>query len=433
MRSGLGAQIGVAAAAALAGVCLAGGPLYVSSAASEAVQLGLERTCLTEAGLVVRLARSAATAEDAAPRRGPPHPAHAAPAGHRDRWDDGAASRRAEPDPRRAPRSHGSVRTTLETAPLSEGEALSPDWAVPIAGLSPGVSIDAVPIGPASSPVSLRIRERYAGIPVNPEPIYWCGLRSLLRPNTFGDPPPPMLVVDAATFASSPALNLSRIVEVRPDPDGLTRAEARSLSDDLEALAAAYEGGNPGQPSGGPVGLPIRGDRWRNGLPVIISYAETLSVVVSRTVEPVRVAGLAAAALLLVTAGAMLSRSRSAELRLRVLRGVSPIAVGARVGGAAAPPVAVGMLIGFGLAVLGVIALGPTPELEPGPVRVALLACLAGAVLGTGVVGLVAAALSSRSVDARPRHHWMRWIPWELVLGRRSRSSRTVASTARAA
>src|SRR5262245_39556541 len=64
MRSGLGAYVGVAAAAALAGVCLAGGPLYVSSAASEAVQVGLARTCLTDAGLVVRLGRSPGAAEE---------------------------------------------------------------------------------------------------------------------------------------------------------------------------------------------------------------------------------------------------------------------------------------------------------------------------------------------------------------------------------
>jgi hypothetical protein len=415
MRSGLAAHVGVSAAAALAGVCLAGGPLYVSSAASEAVQLGLERTCLTEAGLVVQLARSAGRAEDALLASAPAI-AHTQPPLVTETVAMTVHPAGAPSPTRVVLLDRTGQYDALGTAPLREGDALAPDWAVPIAGLSPGVSVDAVPIGPTPSPVELTIRELYPGIAVNPEPTYWCGVRNLLRPSPLGDPPPPMLVIDETTFLANPALTLSRIVEVRPDPNGLTRAEAQSLSDELDALAAAYEAGNPGPPSGGPVGLPIRGARWRNGLPVIINYAETLSEVVARTVAPVRVAGLAAAALLLVTAGAMLTRSRANELRLRVLRGVSPIAVGARVGGAAAVAVAVGMLIGFGLAVLGVATLGPTPELEPGSVRTALSACVAGAVAGTVVIGLVAAALSSRSVDARPRHQWARWVPWELVL-----------------
>ena len=112
----------------------------------------------------------------------------------------------------------------------------------------------------------------------------------------------------------------------------------------------------------------------------------------------------------------MLARTRASELRLRVLRGVSPVAVGARVAGAAAPAIVVGVLAGFALALVGVITLGPTPELEPEPVRAALLACVAGAVAGTVLVAAVIAAISARSVDAGPRHHWVRWVPWELAV-----------------
>ena len=203
---------------------------------------------------------------------------------------------------------------------------------------------------------------------------------------------------------------------MRPDPKGLTRAEAKRLSDRLDELAATYTNTATSPPSGGPVGIPIRGARFRNGMPAIIAYAETLSDVVARTVAPVRIAGLAAAGLLLATAGAMLARARATELRLRVLRGVSPVAVGARVGFGAAPAVAIGVAGGFVLALLGVMALGPTPELEPDPLRAALLACLGGALAGIVVVGGVATAFSARSVDSRPRHHWLRWIPWELVV-----------------
>ena len=411
MRSGLGAYVGVAAAAALAGVCLAGGPLYVSSAASEAVQVGLARTCLTDAGLVVRLARNPSGPE-ADLIAAASHVAHAEPALVTETVAQVVTRDGSTTPIRSVLLDRTGQYDALDRTPLAAGEALAPDWSKPISGLGAGVALT----GSTPTAFSLTIRDSYQGIPVNPEPSYWCGLRTLLRPTPQGDPPPPMLIVDAATFRALPKLNLSRIVEVRPDPKGLTRAQAKKLSADLDAVATTYSNTATGAPSGGPVGIPIRGARFRNGLPAIITYAETLSDVVARTVAPVRIAGLAAAALLLVTAGAMLARTRASELRLRVLRGVNPAAVGARVAGAAAPAVGIGVLAGFVLALVGVITLGPTPELEPEPMRAALLACLVGAVAGIGVIAVVIAVLSARSVDARPRHHWLRWVPWEIAV-----------------
>ena len=407
MRS-VGAYVGVAAAAALAGVCLAGGPLYVSSAASEAVQVGLARTCLTDAGLIVRLGRSPGAAEETLIDEAATV-AHGQPAIVTETFAQGVEMQGRTLPIRSVLLDRTGQYDVLGVPPLAAGEALSPDWAEPIWGLAPGVHLD-------GEPFVLTIRDEYPGIPVNPEPSYWCGLRTLLRPSTFGDPPPPMLLVDPATFRSVLNVNLSRIAEVRPDPKGLTRAQAKQLSDQLDELATSFTNTAASPPGGGPVGIPIRGARFRNGLPAIIAYAETLSDVVARTVAPVRLAGLAAAGLLLATAGAMLARARATELRLRVLRGVSPVAVGARVGAGAAPAVAVGVAAGFVLALLGVMALGPTPEIEPDPLRAALLACLVGALAGTVVVGGVAMTLSARSVDSRPRHHWLRWVPWELAV-----------------
>ena len=125
MRSGLGAYVGVAAAAALAGACLAGGPLYVSSAASEAVQVGLERTCLTDAGLVVRLARNpsgpeADLVEAAFARR-----THRARARHGDRPPGPDQGRVVDPDPVGAPRSDRAVRRSGALAARCRGGVLA--------------------------------------------------------------------------------------------------------------------------------------------------------------------------------------------------------------------------------------------------------------------------------------------------------------------
>ena len=195
MRS-VGAYVGVAAAAALAGVCLAGGPLYVSSAASEAVQVGLARTCLTDAGLIVRLGRSPGAAEETLIDEAATV-AHGQPAivtetlaeGRRDAGPDAA-------DSLGAARSNVSVRRARCSA-LAAGEALSPDWASVelIWGLAPGVHLGGEPFV-----LTIATSTRH---PCNPEPSYWCGLRTLLRPSTFGDPPPPMLLVDPRHSAAS--------------------------------------------------------------------------------------------------------------------------------------------------------------------------------------------------------------------------------------
>ena len=156
--------------------------------------------------------------------------------------------------------------------------------------------------------------------------------------------------------------------------------------------------------------------RFRNGLPAIIAYAETLSDVVARTVAPVRLAGSRQPGCCSRLPARCSPGLVATELRLRVLRGVSPVAVGARVGAGAAPAVAVGVAAGFVLALLGVMALGPTPRSSPIPVRAALLAMSRGCLAGTVVVGGVAIHDSARSVDTRPRHHWVRWVPWELAV-----------------
>ena len=190
MRSGLGAYIGVAAAAALAGACLAGGPLYVSSAASEAVQVGLERTCLTDAGLVVRLARNPSGPE-ADLVEAASHVAHTQPALVTETVPQVLTRAGSSTPIRSVLLDRTGQYDALGLSPLSAGEAASPDWAQPISGLGPGVEVDGSianaqrfdsagqPILTPSTPYSLTIRDLYQGIPVNPEPSYWCGLRTL--------------------------------------------------------------------------------------------------------------------------------------------------------------------------------------------------------------------------------------------------------------
>ena len=143
MRS-VGAYAGVAAAAALAGVCLAGGPLYVSSAASEAVQVGLARTCLTDAGLIVRLGRSPGTPEETLVAAAATVP-HAQPAIVTETVAQ-SLQRQASTTPIRSVLLDRTGQyDVLGVRALAANEALSPDWAEPIFGLAPGVHVDGEP------------------------------------------------------------------------------------------------------------------------------------------------------------------------------------------------------------------------------------------------------------------------------------------------
>src|SRR5262249_27483617 len=126
------------------------------------------------------------------------------------------------------------------------------------------------------------------------------------------------------------------------------------------------------------------------GLGPLLTQAETLSTVVARTIAPIRLAGVAAALVLLIAAGALVARESRRELRLRLLRGERPGSLAVRTGLAEVPSVVIGTVVGVFVAVLGVRALGPTPELEPGPVRAALVAAAIGALAAVAVVGIVA-------------------------------------------
>jgi hypothetical protein len=135
---------------------------------------------------------------------------------------------------------------------------------------------------------------------------------------------------------------------------------------------------------------------------------------VARSLAPVELGGILTAAGLLVASGVMLARERRRDLRLRVLRGVGPPALAARLAASELLPVAFGGALGVVVAFAGIRVFGPTPELETGPVRIAIASSLLGVVVATALVATVAAVATARTVDRRPiRRH--RLMPWELI------------------
>ena len=401
-----GAQSAIAAGFVLLGACLAGVPLYVSAAGSEAAQLALASTCPADVALHL------------------PMPSDADESALADVLDqlDGVAApirtRFATADFTSSTDPDGVQRRLVAIERTGAGDQFEPGFGV----LPPGqlvvqqsmADVYGVSVGDEVTLTERRTKRTAAAtlsqvvttIPVQPEPAFWCGQRGLLRPTALGDLRPPVV------FASSDILDRLgadvvdvevRALEVR------TLDDARAVRDQFVRAIGLHRSQVVG--AGDPDAAGLVGTE---GMSTVVSRGEALAGTIGRATAPVRVAGVLASFAVLVAAAMMLARERRRELRLFSLRGVSPLVTARRLALDVSGAVLVGTLLGGGVAVLAVRTLGPTPELEPRVLREAALIALAGAAVGLLVVATVAAVTGDRFVDAAPRRSWVRWVPWEL-------------------
>jgi hypothetical protein len=429
----LGGRTAVAAATALAVGSLVGGTLYVSSAASEALQVQLDRTCLGDAGVIFGLDETS-TVDTTGQTVETRLDAAAAGIAH----VDAPIVTRSVPDvhylvpgaestvlPRLTLLARDGQAAALGVPELAPGEALVPEWAA--ATLAPGgtgqievqtppsrierresgeiVSID-LPDGPL---VTLDVVGTYAEIPVRPEPSFWCTQRDLLRPSLSGDRPLPMVLVAQETLEGLPVGFATW--ELRPDPHGLRRDDAEQLIDDYDALIPVL---HPDEPEVAP---PPEGAPPIAGVATLVDRAERAAEFVARSIAPVRYAAALSALVLLVGAGVLVVRDQRRELRLRALRGVGPTGLAVGQLRWMAPVTLVGAVAGGLLAVAGVRLVGPTPEIEPAAVRDGALLGAAGWLVCLLVVASVVGAVGAATVDhgaARRRAHT--WFVPEVAL-----------------
>ncbi len=439
MRTGRGGKVAVAAASGLLATCLAGGPLYISSTASEALQVGLSQSCLTDAGLrfgmaplhdpdtgtitdqpeQVELDRLGALIPNTQP---PIVTDETADVRFAAVGDANPASKRVILLSRVGQLANLDV--DIGANDLSANTALVPEWDIPAFGADTTkrfeITIEPPPafepdgsggsVTPATGEpriVALDIVGSYPDIPTRPEPSFWCGQRDLFRLTRLGDRPTPVAFVSEQTIA---ALQPTRTWELRPDPNGLTRHDAREMIADFEQLRAAFIdflGVSPEQA--------VQFGLFESRLPDLVRRADLQTEIVARTIAPIRLSGIGAAALMLIASGVLIARERRRDLRLRVMRGVSPGRVGASVVAGELAPVVIGSALGALVAFAAVRALGPTAELEPGPTRTAIVSVAAGALAATSLVEVITAIVTASTIDGRTRRRH-RSIPWEFVL-----------------
>lgn len=380
----IGGMAAVVAASALLAVGLAGGPLYVSSASSEALQIAMAGTCATDVGLDLVVPAFGSSSSDDAPalsawldERSVEVPNAKAPVLSRATWPnytlrggDGLA-RRMVLLWRDGQLEHLDIDATLGGT-IGNGRILAADQARDRAAIATGSVLD-ISIASALRPMpvakTLEVAGTYRDIPFLPEPSYWCGWRASVRPSPSGDPPPLLMIADESVFDALPGEVVYTTWELRPRSNRLTVAEAESLSAGYHRVRAEFD-----QHLADAIAEMSEADQafWAASLPrqaepridLLIAQSRQVGTVVGRTMAPVRLAGVAADVMLLFGAAVLVARQRERELRLRLLRGDSAVMIAGRVAIGQAIPVALGTAVGAAMALLAIVTVGPTPELD---------------------------------------------------------------------
>jgi putative ABC transport system permease protein len=271
----------------------------------------------------------------------------------------------------------------------------------------------------ATLPVAGIYRDLRPHLLADPFDPYWCSQAELLVPRgDYEDPPPPAVLVDRETFRRLALATGTRTdgpglggvwevpAEVRTASDGARLARLYdALPDRVEARLTAAR--VPHQPL----------EEARSSLPFVSGRTTTLAANVRGAIQPVGIAGIVTALLLVGAAGAYWVDRRRDEVTMLTVRGVGPGAIGAKALLESLLASLIGAAAGYGIAVLLVRTVGPSSALDgsaaaDGARRAAL--SLAGGLLLLAVV----AGARSRSLGTRRTRRTrlpLAWLPWEAA------------------
>ncbi len=235
---------------------------------------------------------------------------------------------------------------------------------------------DEVAIGVQDNRSSVRVVGVYPSLVQHGYDGYWCSLRPYLGTGTtFSDSaPPPLVLTDASTLAglrARYALNQrAATVELPLSSRPRTLSAAQLAVKRLDRLEAAVPDFN----NGTGVVNPTANTRLRYAT----KRAAAIRASVAGAVAPMAVvSALVALGLVCGVTGSWLDRRRT-EVRLLWVRGVPAPLIGLKAVLELLVPVALGLLAGYGFAVLAIPWLGPSRYLDPGVVGWAGLWVLAG-------------------------------------------------------
>lgn len=201
-------------------------------------------------------------------------------------------------------------------------------------------------------------------------PDFWCHWRSLIV-TSVSSQPPPFVLADAATV-----YELGGDVEAEwtspVDIAGLTLAEARTVATTARSFFPANAVRQTNTSS------VVAGFGIRTTLDFDVQETEKLQAAVGSPVAAIATAGAILSLVLVSGSVVFWTQRRQRELLLLSTRGVGPFALGLKAVSELALPAAVGCAVGWGLGLLAIPIVAPSPLLEPGAAPRALLAAGAG-------------------------------------------------------
>lgn len=374
----------VGLAAMLLAFCVAGAPLFASSAGSGAIRQQLDDLCPSDTALsfsftsgsveqrrfVEDLGRSLVTVDPA--RRQLYASVQIA-------GDDGLVT-----------------RGTLFSLP-GQGEQVSP----PFAPLGLGevalsatnaklLGVGAGDVLATADGVALRVAAVFDDLPVQPVPDFWCGWSFQFVPNGHGDPPSPSALASPETVASFEGALVFDEYRIVSGP--LTLSEARAASAAFDEASVRW------RQRPGPELFP-RLPPPASGLGGVVGRASAVSATVERTIDPVELTAVSSLTGVLVAVSVLLARARRRELRLLVVRGVPLGRVAARAAVGVAPAMVAGAVVGAVVAYGAVRLLGPSTIIESHAVVVSGVVVVAATLVATVVVSMTVALAADHSVD----------------------------------
>lgn len=258
----------------------------------------------------------------------------------------------------------------------------------------------------------------YTDLDRAPTTEFWCSYETLFRfIPTISAPLPLLIATDQATVyrltTNAPDNDPSNLLRqpvtrswVSPiETADLTRTAAADLIARQEAALndAAHE-----------TDLQIAGNDTLAGF---VARTERIQGGLVGPVVPIALTGAVIALMLVAAAGRFWADRRRREVRLLSSRGVGPAALGLKAGLELLAPVLGGTIAGFLLARGMVMLLGPSDDLEPAAVQLAVLTVGAGLVIGLALMGFVA-GLRARNTTERSSGDAQRWpvrVPLEVI------------------
>jgi putative ABC transport system permease protein len=426
----------VAGATAVVAASVAAVPLFVSSVGTAAVAVQVAERCPRDTGVTAMFAAS--SADVAGPGVDPfgPLAADLRPATRWFRRDDVRLGRVGGDDT--TPAAILARPGLLDRVDVVAGAGSTGLWITDRAARNSGLDVgDLATIDGIELPVAGIYRDRAGS---NVDDGAWCAHADMLLPRRRElDLPPPVLLVDHVTLASlMDELGIERITGGWESwlGEDVTVADVDGLIDDLSCRGPSPEalgwcagattpavdqivvGERDGEPE--PVEAQDPADvlegRFQSHLPFVARRSRAIQSSVGWSTWPVATFAALAGTGLVAAAASLWFERRRREVRLLLVRGVSPVGIGAKAVLELAVPLLVGTLVGIGSAGALVVALGPASAIEPSAVgRAALAGAGALALAAVTVAGVV--TVRSRSGPATGRRRIpLGAFPWELPL-----------------